>query len=545
MSKKNKYQNIADEECKQAVIFARVSSEEQKKGASIDAQLKTVIDYCDNRKFKILDKFSIVESSTRGGRLKFYEMLEFVKAQKHKTAIVVNCVDRLQRGYKECVELDDLRKQGRIELHFYKEGFYLHRDSNSSDILRWDMGVLSAKMYVGSLRDNVIRSQEYKRENGQWQSCAPVGYLNISQTKTTPADIVIDEERAPKVKRLFEEYAKGGRTLQDITNLARTMGLSSKMCRVNKTISRAQIQNILKNTFYIGYFTQKGKVYKHNYPLFIDEDLFRIVQDTMEGRKRAPSKLYYGDKQYVFTGLVRCGCCGSLMTCETKVKDEKHSYNYLKCNKLRSKCSQKPINEAKILAQLENELCLPFAISDDMLKNIKSEVKKRLKEENVNTANLKRDITIKLNNLDEQIKTLFRGYIQGKCDEKMYNELKTEIELEKEKLQKDMGRYLEIDTETDEILANIAEVAANVGKFLKSPIISQKRDILKLILSNCKTDEKNLCFTITKPFDKMLKTPEIDKWCAILCSYRTENYDEFKELTRKMELFEDSVEEDL
>jgi DNA invertase Pin-like site-specific DNA recombinase len=108
MSRKNKYQNIADEECKQAVIFERVSSEEQKKGASIDAQLKTVIDYCDNRKFKILDKFSIVESSTRGGRLKFYEMLEFVKAQKHKTAIVVNCVDRLQRGYKECVELDDL-----------------------------------------------------------------------------------------------------------------------------------------------------------------------------------------------------------------------------------------------------------------------------------------------------------------------------------------------------------------------------------------------------------------------------------------------------
>ena len=123
----------------------------------------------------------------------------------------------------------------------------------------------------------------------------------------------------------------------------------------------------------------------------------------------------------------------------------------------------------------------------------------------------------------------------------MYNELKTEIELEKEKLQKDMDRYLEIDTATDEILANIAEVAANVGKFLKSPIISQKRDILKLILSNCKTDGKNLCFTITKPFDKMLKTPEIDKWCAILCSYRTENYDEFKELTRKFELFQEQA----
>lgn len=519
MAKKNKYKNIADEECKQAVIFARVSSEEQKKGASINAQLKTIIDYCNSinptkpHKFKILGKFDIVESSTRGGRKKFNEMLDFVKQQKHKIAIVINCVDRLQRGYKECVELDELRTQGRIELHFYKEGFYLHKDSTSSDIMRWDMGILSAKMYVGSLRDSVIRSQEYKREQGQWQSCAPVGYLNISKTKTTLANIVIDKDRAPKVKRLFEEYAKGSRTLQDITNLARTLGLCSQMCTVNKTISRAQVQNILKNTFYIGYFTQKNKVYKHPYPRLIDEDLFRIVQKTMEGRKRAPSKLYYGDKQYIFSGLVKCGCCGSMMTCETKVKDEKHSYNYLKCNKLRSKCTQKPINEAKILAQLENELCLPMNFSDDMLTNIKSEVKKYLKEENKNTAVLKRDITIKLNDLDEQIKTLFRGYIQGKCDEKMYNELKAEFEREKEKLQRDMDRYLEIDNETDDILANIAEVAANVGVFLKSPIFTLKKDILKLLLSDCKTEGKNLCFSIAKPFDVLIKTAETEKWC--------------------------------
>lgn len=513
MSKKNKFANIANETCKQAVIFARVSSEEQKKGASIDAQLKTVIDYCDSHKFKLLDKFSIVESSTRGERKKFYEMLDFVKAQKHKTAIVVNCVDRLQRGYKECVELDDLRKQGRIELHFYKEGFYLHKDSISTDILRWDMGVLSAKMYVGSLRDNVIRSQEYKRENGQWMSCAPVGYLNVSKTQNTPADIIIDPDRAPKVKRLFEEYAKGGRTLQDITNLAHTLGLYSKMCRVSKTISRAQVQNILKNTFYIGCFKQKGKVYKHNYPLFIDKELFQIVQDVMEGRKRAPSKLYYGDKQYLFSGLVRCGCCGSLMTCETKVKDDKHSYNYLKCNKLRSKCSQKPLNEAKILAQLEKEFSLPMNISDEMLKCLKAEIRKKLKEENQNTATLKKGITEKLNQLKDKENRLFDFYLEGKCDEQTYNQKRFEIDEERTQLQSDMEKYLEIDENTDEMLVNIAKIAANVGSFLKSPIISKKRDILRLILSDCKTDGKNLCFSITKPFDKLLKTPEIKEWC--------------------------------
>ena len=34
----------------------------------------------------------------------------------------------------------------------------------------------------------------------------------------------------------------------------------------------------------------------------------------------------------------------------------------------------------------------------------------------------------------------------------------------------------------------------------------------------------------------MLKTPEIDKWCAILCEYRTEYYEEFKNLAKKFEV---------
>lgn len=102
-----------------------------------------------------------------------------------------------------------------------------------------------------------------------------------------------------------------------------------------------------------------------------------------------------------------------------------------------------------------------------------------------------------------------------------------------------MDRYLEIDTETDETLANIAEIAANVGKFLKSSILSTKRDILNLILSDCKIERKNLYFSITKPFDELIKTAETDKWCAILCDYRTNKYENFKELSRQIEVLND------
>ena len=31
------------------------------------------------------------------------------------------------------------------------------------------------------------------------------------------------------------------------------------------------------------------------------------------------------------------------------------------------------------------------------------------------------------------------------------------------------------------------------------------------------------------------------KWCAILCTYRTNEYEEFKRLIRKIELFDESL----
>ena len=97
-----------------------------------------------------------------------------------------------------------------------------------------------------------------------------------------------------------------------------------------------------------------------------------------------------------------------------------------------------------------------------------------------------------------------------------------------------MDKYLEIDTKTDEILANIAEVAANIGVFLKSPILGTKKEILRLILSDCKIEGKNLCFSINKPFDELIKTAETDKWCAILCDYLIDEYEDFKQLSHKI-----------
>ena len=113
---RKKYQKKIIEKCTEAVTFARVSSEKQERGASIDAQKKSIEDYCIEKGLKIIREFEITESSTRGDRVKYNEMLDFIRSRTKKTAIVVNCVDRLQRSDEDNPALDKLRKEGKIEL---------------------------------------------------------------------------------------------------------------------------------------------------------------------------------------------------------------------------------------------------------------------------------------------------------------------------------------------------------------------------------------------------------------------------------------------
>ena len=91
---------VKNQEAQKAIIFTRVSTKEQEEGYSIDAQLTRLKAYCERKSLEIIKEFSIVESSTRGERKLFNEMVSFVKSQKACIAIVCDKVDRLQRSFK-------------------------------------------------------------------------------------------------------------------------------------------------------------------------------------------------------------------------------------------------------------------------------------------------------------------------------------------------------------------------------------------------------------------------------------------------------------
>ena len=84
---------------------------------------------------------------------------------------------------RRSVLIDDLIRKEQVELHFYREGMVIGKGASSTDILRWDFSVMGAKSYVLNLSENVRRSLEYKRRNGEWGGKAPLGYLNQTRRK--------------------------------------------------------------------------------------------------------------------------------------------------------------------------------------------------------------------------------------------------------------------------------------------------------------------------------------------------------------------------
>lgn len=131
-----------------AVILARVSTEMQEDGFSLDAQLDRLRNYCLLKRLEIAKEFTFVESSFHGKRTKFYEAVNYIKRQSKLTALVVDTVDRLQRTFNEFPMLLELVKKEKLALHFFKEGLVIDKNFKSSDLAMWQMQILSANILV-------------------------------------------------------------------------------------------------------------------------------------------------------------------------------------------------------------------------------------------------------------------------------------------------------------------------------------------------------------------------------------------------------------
>lgn len=109
------------------------------------SQDRCLKDYANKRGFIVDEVVVITEPSGKQSRKDFKNILVQLRESKKTVALIVDAIVDVQHYYRELVVLEELRKEGRVEIHFVREGLILGRNSTPTQLLRWEMGVLYAR----------------------------------------------------------------------------------------------------------------------------------------------------------------------------------------------------------------------------------------------------------------------------------------------------------------------------------------------------------------------------------------------------------------
>lgn len=474
-----------------AVILTRVSTKMQEEGLSLTAQSNRLFDYAERKGLEVIKTFEIIESSTHGERKQFMEMIAFCKRQHETIAIIADTVDRVQRSFKESVLLDELMKQNKIELHFYREGMILNSQSSSVDIMRWDFSVMGAKAYVLQLAENIRRSNEQKNKNGEITGFAPIGYENYINEHGKKF-VRPKEPEASIIKQLFEIYSLGHMGVTELAKYAHMLGLKS---RTGQKMSKNSMYGIINNPFYYGEMRTKRGLIRHIYPPLITKELWDLCQEKKAEHNLNVHNPKITEKPFILRGLIRCGLTNQMCICEIK----KNRYIYIFC--YHADGSRQYVPEQNILndlASILNRIHLP--------DNIVAELKEELKKAKANERKYCRDAVVKLKKEQETLKDkldhLFDLRLDGELDRETFDTKRNELQLKVNRVKNKILAHEKADESFNSTLLELLDIATEAGYlFSRSQNIELKRFLLKFVFKNLWLTEGKLTYELNFPFE--------------------------------------------
>ena len=481
-----------------AIILARVSSKEQEENNSIPSQLRRLKEYVVRYGFSESEEYALVESSTKATRKEFEKIVEQIRFSPETVALIVDTIDRLQRSFRESVMLDELRQNSKVELHFLRENLIINNTSNSSEILRWDMGVMFAKSYVTQLSDNVRRGNEQKYLNGEWCSGAPFGYSYVKHSDGKKW--IEPDENAHIVRDIYKWYASASYSMFQIRKRLKA--------EHNLVMAKSQINRILLNPFYYGVMKIREKYYPHSYAPLISQDLYDAAQDTKVGFHK--KKYKYAGLPYYYRGLIACDVCGCTVTPERS-----KGYVYYHCTQYKGKHQAPYIREEELTKQLYEAFAAIQPNADEYEQAMQS-LKASNSDKALYRANTASRLQSELARVEKRLERLSDLYLDDEAmDKDEYSKRKARYKQDKKDI---LNKLSKLDTCSDEFystLQKIVQICRNAPDTFESSKLEPRRELLQLVLQNLELHDRELRWKYKKPFDVMASCKKTQNWLGV------------------------------
>ena len=477
-----------------SILYARVSTKEQEKeGYSIPAQLQLLTEYAAKSHFDVVKEFIDVETAKKAGRENFGKMIEYLKEHADVRTILVEKTDRLYRNFKDYVFLEDMG----LEIHLVKEGEILNKESKSHTKFIHGIKLLMAKNYIDNLSEETKKGLKIKAESGEFPGVAPFGYKHNKIEKR----IEVDPVKAPIVKKIFELYASGNYSMEDIRGY---LNDEVRPLLGKKSIFyKSAVENVLKNPIYYGDFRWAGTIYQGKHEPIIDRGLFETAQEILQSHNKVLGKR----RNFAYTSLLRCEECGCRITAEMK----KGRYVYYHCTGHKGgHCKKNYVREEWLTGEFANVLAGIY-IDDEKAEWFKQSLKESHKDKKAYHGQALSQLRIQYQKLQDRLDKAYEDKLDGVITEQDWNRKTAEWK----KLQTEMTVKIDAHRKADHDYfddgVRIIELA-NKATFLYEKLSSdEKRKLLKIVLSNCYLDGKILRPVYKKPFDIILKMATSNK----------------------------------
>ena len=472
------------------VIYARKSSEEDDRQVlSIEAQLVELKEFAAKEKLEIVASFQEAKTAKEPGRMKFAEMFDLIEKGK-ANGILAWHPDRLARNPIDGGKIIYSVDTGKIlDLKF--PTFWFDTTPQGKFMLQIAFG--QSKYYIDNLSENVKRGLRQKIRRGEMVGVAPTGYLNDLQTHK----MVLDPERAPLIKKLFQTYATGNFNLKEIMKLAEKWELRSKK---EKVLTHSNIQYILKKPFYYGLIYMNGEFFEGTHEPLISKKLFDKVQEMMKEKGKPRKKT--AKNRFLFLGLMKCGSCDCSITAEIK-----KGHHYYRCTKKKVACPEKYLREEALTEQIQSFLQKVSLSSQDIGKVLaeleKDEISAKEKAKTV-VQNLKTELSeveTKLENLLDLY--LNKGLLQDEYALKKQKILNLKIEIQ--------DQIRDFEQKGLSWLEPAREFVLSLNKantLLDSDNYFEMTSFLKNIGSNHILQNRQLIFKPNSPYDLIAERSE-------------------------------------
>lgn len=331
-------------------LYARKSTEsEERQVLSIDSQIKEMLQLAERENLEVVTmKQESHSAKETGQRPIFNEIIEELKQGKFN-GILTWAPDRISRNAGDLGKIVDLMDSGALlEIRTFGQRF---SNNPNEKFLLMILGS-QAKLENDNRGINVKRGLRTRVEMGLWPGVAPLGYLN-QKLMDKKCQVIIDQQRAPVIKKIFEKVAFEHYSGRKIYNWLKFE--LNFYTRGNKPLTLSGIYRILDNSFYYGVFEhpkESGNWYTGKHEPIITQDLFEKAKVQL---KR--DQIVRENKEFAFTKLFTCGYCGSGISAEEKWKPLKDGtsahYIYYGCSRGKDRnCKNKYIREEELITEL-------------------------------------------------------------------------------------------------------------------------------------------------------------------------------------------------